>query len=105
MRFLRQLFMVNGWGFDAQLAWNIPSWSLSSKWFCYLCFPLLAPLLARVNSGRFALLDATLTLITTATLLTLVGHSDFNAFIDWPLLRIGGEFLTGCWLRQPIPLQ
>lgn len=39
-KFFYSLFVLNGWGFSASDGWNVPSWSVSSEWFAYLCFPL-----------------------------------------------------------------
>jgi peptidoglycan/LPS O-acetylase OafA/YrhL len=36
------LLLIHGWGFTDPLAWNFPSWSISSEWFAYLCFPVLS---------------------------------------------------------------
>jgi len=94
--FWRQLFLLHGWGFDDAVAWNVPSWTVSSEWFCYLLFPFLAPALGRVVSGPRAALLAAACLATTTLLLFAVGHPRFTAYLDWGLIRIGGEFLTGC---------
>lgn len=96
--FWLQVFMLNGWGLEENWAWNIPSWTVSSEWFCYLCFPLVAPLIARIKSGLVASVLAIVTLSGTIALMVIVGHPTFDAFLDFGLIRIGGEFLTGCWL-------
>ena len=98
--FLRQLLLLHGLGLEHQFAWNVPSWSLSSEWACYLVFPALAPILLRVNSGPLAMLLAVVTLGLTVLCLTLLGHPRLDADLDWGVLRIGGEFLTGCWLYR-----
>ena len=36
------VFLVQNWGFTDHLAWNDPSWSISTEWAAYLLFPLLA---------------------------------------------------------------
>jgi peptidoglycan/LPS O-acetylase OafA/YrhL len=95
-----QLLLLHGWGFEDTFAWNVPSWTVSSEWFCYLLFPFLAPALARVRSGVAAGLLAVLCLSATTGLLFAVGHPRFTASLDWGLLRIGGEFLTGCLLYR-----
>jgi peptidoglycan/LPS O-acetylase OafA/YrhL len=98
--FWRQALLIHGWGFDETFAWNVPSWTVSSEWFCYLLFPLFAPALQRVRSGPLAAGLAVLVLATTTALLFAVGHPRFTAYLDWGLLRIGGEFLTGCLLYR-----
>ncbi len=52
-KFVANLFLVQAWTRDAATNWNYPSWSLSSEWFAYLWFPLLAALLSR--RGRTSL--------------------------------------------------
>ena len=98
--FIRQLFLLNGLGLESHWAWNVPSWPLSSEGFCYLCFPLLIPLINRVRAGIPALMLAALSIMLTAVLLAQVGRPTFDAFLDWGLLRIGGEFLAGCFLYR-----
>ncbi|WP_010162990.1 acyltransferase family protein [Sphingomonas sp. PAMC 26617] len=36
------LLLLQNWGFTTHLAWNDPSWSISTEWAAYLAFPLLA---------------------------------------------------------------
>ena len=36
------LVLLQNWGFTDHLAWNDPSWSISTEWAAYLLFPLLA---------------------------------------------------------------
>ena len=40
------------------------------------------------------------TLGTTIVCMSWVGHQRFDAYLDWGLLRIAGEFFTGCWLYR-----
>jgi peptidoglycan/LPS O-acetylase OafA/YrhL len=94
----RQVFMLNGWGFEDRWGWNLPSWSLSAEWFCYLLFPLAAPLLVRVKKGSIALLLSAVALAGTIGGMHAVGRPGFHAQLDFALLRIGGEFLTGACL-------
>jgi peptidoglycan/LPS O-acetylase OafA/YrhL len=47
--FVLSAFMLNGWGFPGSEGWNVPSWSVSSEWFAYLMFPVLALLVWRVQ--------------------------------------------------------
>jgi peptidoglycan/LPS O-acetylase OafA/YrhL len=41
---LRNVLLVHMWRPVAKLSWNYPSWSISSEWFAYLLFPVLARL-------------------------------------------------------------
>jgi peptidoglycan/LPS O-acetylase OafA/YrhL len=68
------LLLVHAWGFLQEYTWNMPSWSISVEWLCYLLFPLLPLLL----SGRslivlFGVAVALQTAIYTAAPVTLLG--------------------------------
>ena len=39
--FLQSLLLIQNWGFNDKLAWNVPAWSISAEWGAYLAFPLL----------------------------------------------------------------
>jgi peptidoglycan/LPS O-acetylase OafA/YrhL len=98
--FMRQLFLLNGLGFEDRFSWNVPSWSLGSEWFCYLVFPLLIPYINRTSSGLKAICFAVLLLLATAAFMHAVGTPHFNAFLDWGVVRIFGEFFTGVFLHR-----
>ena len=53
-----QSLLLHGWSLGNPFAWNLPSWTVSSEWLCYLLFPLAAPSLLRVRDGAQALLLA-----------------------------------------------
>ena len=99
-QFLQHLLLVQSWGFSAHLSWNYPSWSVSAEWFCYILFPLAAPVMA--SFGRRG--------VTLAIALLLVGIGAsywvaFNANLNHSvgavtLLRAAPEFALGCLLRQ-----
>jgi len=55
--FFLNLTLTHAWGFTRSLSWNLPSWSISSEFFCYLLFPFLM-LLARLGRGYIVLLMA-----------------------------------------------
>jgi peptidoglycan/LPS O-acetylase OafA/YrhL len=40
--FVLQVFLMSSWGIGPRQSWNIPAWSLSSEWFAYLLFPVVA---------------------------------------------------------------
>lgn len=42
MALLANIFLVQSWGFFDHYTWNHPAWSISTEWFAYLLFPLLA---------------------------------------------------------------
>jgi peptidoglycan/LPS O-acetylase OafA/YrhL len=51
--FLLSLALIQDWGFTSSIgAWNVPAWSISTEWFAYLLFPLLAWCSCRWIRGR-----------------------------------------------------
>src|SRR2546422_841638 len=72
--FVLSAFMLNGWGFPGSTGWNLPSWSVSSEWFAYLMFPVLALLVWRVQRAP----TARLLMIAALWAVTLVGGGYSN---------------------------
>lgn len=95
-----QILLINGLGIESQWAWNVPSWSLSAEWACYVIFPFMAPFIARIKNGYLAILMAGLTLGATIFILNSLEVPSFNTSLKWGLIRIAGEFFTGCWLYR-----
>lgn len=61
--FFLNLLLVQTWVPHFQLNWNYPSWSISSEWFIYILFPLIAvSVFARLRSVRAAVLLAVFSL-------------------------------------------
>lgn len=48
--YFQSLFLVHMW-VGSELTWNVPSWSISSEWFVYLFFPLMAFSLRKLRGG------------------------------------------------------
>ena len=88
------LLMVNAWT-GMELTWNYPAWSISAEWFAYLLFPLIALAFARfgVRTAPRALAGV---LITLAVGLPLIDAASGREGV--PLIRVGVEFLAGCFL-------
>jgi peptidoglycan/LPS O-acetylase OafA/YrhL len=96
----QSVLLVHGWGVARGLSWNVPSWTVSSEWLCYLLFPLLAPRLARARDGARCALGAAACTVATLGLMHAVGRPDFQATHDWGFARIAGEFAAGCLLQR-----
>jgi peptidoglycan/LPS O-acetylase OafA/YrhL len=97
--FLQSMFLVHMW-FGSDLTWNVPSWSISSEWFVYLFFPLMAYSLRKLRGGIAAhllaivLLSALLFLIYSTT-----GQPSLGSDIPrMALVRTMLEFLMGVFI-------
>jgi len=53
--FLLNVFLIHAWGFTDGVTWNEASWSISTEWFAYLCFPILALVTATLRRRGWAL--------------------------------------------------
>jgi peptidoglycan/LPS O-acetylase OafA/YrhL len=55
-KFISNIFLTHAWDYSFSVSWNYPSWSISSEWFAYLLFPLLAVPLSRIGRRSATLL-------------------------------------------------
>ena len=98
----QNLLLIQGWGFSGQLAWNYPSWSVSTEWAGYLLFPLFWFYIARWPNVVAAQI-----IILCFPVLGLVeyqsGHSLNLTFAD-SLLRFYPEFIIGIATAKLIPV-
>jgi peptidoglycan/LPS O-acetylase OafA/YrhL len=97
--FFQSMFLVHMW-VGSDLTWNVPSWSISSEWFVYLFFPLMAYSLRKLRGGVTAHLAI---LVLVAILLHLVyafsGIVSLGANIPrMALVRTLLEFLMGVFI-------
>jgi peptidoglycan/LPS O-acetylase OafA/YrhL len=93
------LTLLNGWGIPGSVGWNVPSWSVSSEWFAYLLFPLIAVVLLRVGSrvANAGIAVATC-LITVSLAVWLTGATRYMLGERFTLIRVSSEFFIGCCL-------
>lgn len=103
-QFLSQLFLVQGWGFNNYVSWNVPSWTLSAEWFWYLLFPVFLMATVRVNRAWAALFMALGCIALTGLALSEVFDTTFATTYEWGIVRIGGEMLAGCYLYRAYQL-
>ncbi len=93
------LSLTNGWGFPDSAGWNQPSWSVSSEWFVYLSFPVLALLLGRRRSLTASVVGAVAIVAAMSALgLWLTGGVQSTLVWSWSVVRVVGEFGVGCLL-------
>lgn len=98
-KFLFSLFLLNGWGFDNSEGWNVPSWSVSSEWFAYLCFPLIAYYLNKLKSiNTHILLILLVYFVMYSLAIVLNDATQFMLSSRFLLTRVFSEFLVGCCL-------
>lgn len=83
---------------------NSPSWSLAPEFGAYFAFPLMALVLARIRSWRFAFTAAVVVLVVGATRLWFLyeelgaeGAMGSSYWVPW--LRIAICFTVGCLLN------
>jgi peptidoglycan/LPS O-acetylase OafA/YrhL len=91
--FVQNLFLVHGWGWASQGAWNYPSWSISTEWAGYLLFPALLFLVAYFEwyvSMQFIIVG----FLALGLIMSEHGHSLNLTFVGG-LLRFFPEFIIG----------
>jgi peptidoglycan/LPS O-acetylase OafA/YrhL len=97
---IQNLLLIHGWGVANQLAWNYPSWSVSTEWAGYLLFPALWFGIARLPNRAAAGLGA-----LCLPLLALVDFRfhGLNLTFAWSLLRFFPEFILGIATAKLLP--
>lgn len=91
---VKHLLLVQAWGFSHRWAWNYPSWSISAEWGGYLGFPLIWPLVRKLNVPSLLLALAAMTLcLGLAERLAAV--QGLSLTYDGGLLRLYPEFVSG----------
>ncbi len=89
------LLMVHAWGLFDWYDLNPPSWSVSAEWFCYLVFPLLVPIVARLR-GAAAIVTVGLAWVALAGLvLYAIGLSGLVDYQRFGLIRAMAGFGLG----------
>ncbi len=94
--FIANLFLVQQWDRQVVSTWNPITWTLSTELLCYLCFPLLAPLLCRL--GRSAALGGLL-LTTFLNAEFFAPQQGFFRLQGYPYGTVAATFsafATGC---------
>ena len=97
-KLLFSMSLTNGFGFENSVGWNAPSWSVSSEFFAYLCFPFLAALLFRASLSMlqcFAIMAAVFAL-TISLGWGLTDRQSYFAGWQFVLLRVLRNFWSAC---------
>jgi peptidoglycan/LPS O-acetylase OafA/YrhL len=98
---LQDLLLIQGWGVANQLAWNYPSWSISTEWAGYLLFPALCFCTVRLSQ-----IPAALLLILCALILAIADHyfaHGLNLTFADSLWRFFPEFFAGLLTAKLVP--
>ena len=95
---LGNFFMIQSWGLDLRSIWE-PTWSLSTEFFAYLLFPLIA--VAGLSSSRWRVLLLALACVVGLAAVSMSGTGNHGA-LDvvapssvLPLVRCVAEFSIG----------
>lgn len=89
------VLLINAWGVDTTLSWNIPAWSISAEWAAYLAFIPMAWAALRLTRGQAL---AALALLLGA-FVWLAPHYDLTQRTLSALPRIFPEFAMGMLAR------
>jgi peptidoglycan/LPS O-acetylase OafA/YrhL len=93
---LLHALMLHSWGFETELRYNLPSWSISAEFFAYLLFPLFWAVAARFTRPRLAGIAALAALGASILILRELGHPNLDVATKHTLIRVSGAFLAGC---------
>jgi peptidoglycan/LPS O-acetylase OafA/YrhL len=99
---VENLLLIHGWGFSGHLAWNYPSWSVSTEWAGYLLFPALW-----VCIGRWRPIIAGQIIVICIPVLGLVAYlsgQGLNLTFADALLRFFPEFIMGMATARMVPV-
>jgi peptidoglycan/LPS O-acetylase OafA/YrhL len=98
--FVRNLFLVQAWGFSKDLSWNIPAWSVSAEWFAYLLFPIVAMVTLRIRSLPSMVIGVVLMYAVMLGYFEFKGYQNNTIAIQGALIRVTTQFIAGCLLYR-----
>lgn len=107
-KFIANLLLTHAWAPHFSLSWNYPSWSISSEWFAYLLFPLLATLLGRTRQ-KAALMFSLIACVVSAGVYVFEDNLLFKGLVVVLPTFAGGVCLAiACPVNQsdskPLPI-
>jgi len=89
------LFLIHAWGMFDWVTWNLPSWSLSAEFFCYLIFAVLLTLDSENRKLALVALSCTAVLFYCLCLAT---GSDVDENFRLSIVRAASAFTIGIML-------
>ena len=99
------LLLLHAWGFSTHPALNFPSWSISSEFFVYLLFPVLALLVARLGPCRTLAAALVFALAMTALRESLGLRPWTQTTFDFGNLRAVPSFMAGMAVQALVARQ
>jgi peptidoglycan/LPS O-acetylase OafA/YrhL len=100
LSFLFNMLLIDAWGIESELTWNIPSWSISAEWLAYLCFPFLAYVISKYLQSLIYKIIAFLILwVLFVSSFYFLGYSSVgNNVAGMAVIRCVFQFSLGCIL-------
>jgi peptidoglycan/LPS O-acetylase OafA/YrhL len=99
---VENLLLIQGWGFSNFLAWNYPSWSVSTEWAGYLAFPVIWHFMSRWADA--VIVPAVVFWIPVLGAVDYYSGSGLNMTYGGVLLRFFPEFLLGMATARMVPM-
>jgi peptidoglycan/LPS O-acetylase OafA/YrhL len=97
---LANVFMIQAWGISTEI--NSPAWSVSTEWFAYAIFPVLAPIVLRDRAGLLLGLAGVVLLVAAdmhfAPIVGLARRGQLDIYYNYsvlPVLRCLAGFMLG----------
>ena len=108
---LSNLLLVHSLGIHDTFTWNVPSWSISAEWWCYVLFPFLIVFLNRMKGFAMGCLFVLSVLIYLSIMYRLprvsetglplaVAVHDLNVSFDYGFIRGLAGFTLGILLYK-----
>jgi peptidoglycan/LPS O-acetylase OafA/YrhL len=101
--FAQSLFLVQNWGLETDLRWNVPAWSISTEFLAYLVFPFIAFGLMQIkrNSVMVPSILIVILLAKLAIIFNFLGYQSLGDNVTkMGAIRCLTEFAIGCCLAQ-----
>ncbi len=99
---VENLLLIHGWGVANFLAWNYPSWSISTEWAGYLAFPAFWYFIGKwdpiINGSLLALC------LTVLGAVSYFAPDGLNLTYGGALFRFFPEFCAGMMAARLVPL-
>ncbi|MES2489307.1 MAG: acyltransferase [Pseudomonadota bacterium] len=97
---ITNLLLIQAWGVQHMNSWNVPAWSISAEFACYLVFPIFI----RYNLIGRKLTASLLVLLAIGGLILIQAtRRDFDVTYSLGAVRALSSFTLGCVLYQYLP--